>query len=143
MAVRQAGAHRVVQVIMAEIQVIHDGERRGRAIDPGDRDRPVQRHHRCRREHRELIVQRHDLVPAGAAASAAPACTALIAAWIWYGPAGCSQAPPDDGPAPGDEGAVPQRPVLIGQSAVPAGTRGPARLGEQHQREQVQHIVSS
>ena len=82
-----------------------------------------------------------------AAASAAPACTALIAAWIWYGPGRLrrrhrrTMAWP-----PGDEGAIPQRPVLIcqqHQSAVPAGTRGPARLGEQYQREQPQHIVSS
>ena len=41
-AAQQVGADRVIQVIIAEIQVIHDGERRGRAIDLGDRDRPVQ-----------------------------------------------------------------------------------------------------
>jgi hypothetical protein len=87
------GADRVIQVIVAEIQVIHDGERRGRAIDLGDRDRPVQRHHRRPREHRELVVQRHDLVSAGAAASAAPACTALTAAWIWYGPSRLRRRP--------------------------------------------------
>lgn len=71
-----------------------------------------------------------------AAASGASLWTALIAAWI------CLVAPealPDDGLAFGDQASIPEAAVLVGQQhegAVRGRACGPARLDEQHEREQ-------
>ena len=70
-----------------------------------------------RRDPLEQPVEREDLRPVGVLARRrASACTAAIAACSWYGPSGAArQRVRDQRDALGDQRAVPQRAVLLGQ----------------------------
>ena len=69
----------------------------------------------------------------------------MIAAWIWYGPGRVApQARPHEVLALGDQGAVPQAAVLVGQQhqrSVGGDAGGPPRLAQQQQGEQAERFA--
>jgi hypothetical protein len=123
----------VEQVIPAQIQAVHDGEPGGRAFDLGHRDGSVERDHRIRRDHHELVIQGQDLSPVGDGRGDGVAVHGvdrrLDLVRTGLDPCPAPQAAPDEGLPLGDERGVPAGPVLVGeqhQGAVRAGPRGPA-----------------
>lgn len=117
-------------VVPAEINAVHDGERGGRILDFGHGDGTVERDHRARRDHHELVVQLQNLSPVGSrrhrriTVHGADRRLDLVRA----GPV-TPQASPDQVLPFGDEGAVPAGPVLVGQrhqGIIHAGPRRPA-----------------
>ena len=124
---QQVGAHGVqIAVAAAGPAPPTRSQRHGRAGHLGHRDRPVQRHDRRRRHRQQLVVERDDLRPVGVAgASAASLCTALIAAWSWYGPGLVApQARADQRLPLGDQR---RRPTATGPGRRAAPGRRPAR----------------
>jgi hypothetical protein len=141
---QQVGADRVEQVVPVQVQLVYEGQRGGWAVQFGHCHRPVERHHRARRDDQQLVVEAQDLVPVGrgrdgrVTVDGADRGLDLVGAGLT-----AAQALPDQGLALGDQRAVPARPVLVGEQHQPAvrGRAGrPARLGEQHQREQPGHL---
>ena len=59
----------MVEVVVLEGQRVDQLERLPRAVDLRDRDGPVERDDRGRREDEELVVEREDLFPVGVGCS--------------------------------------------------------------------------
>src|ERR671922_90515 len=103
-------------------------------------DRPVESYYRARGDREELVVEREDLPPVGVGCRRRVAVDGVDRRLDLVGtrPAQ-SEAPPDEGLAFRDELTIPKAAVLIGKQhevAVRRGPGGPARLDEQHEREQ-------
>ncbi len=143
----QVGADGVEQVVPAQVgrgQAVDQIEGHRRAVDLGHRDGAVECDHRAWRDREQLVVQPQDLVPVGVGSGRRVAVHRvdgrldLVRAGLVT-----PQALPDDGLPLGDEHAVPACPVLVGeqhQRAVRGRPGGPPRLGQQHQREQPEHL---
>ena len=80
---QEVGSGGVPRVISGEGERVDDRQRDIWAIELGDRDRPVERDDRGRRDGEQLVVQRDDLRPVGVARVVASVWTALIAAMSW------------------------------------------------------------
>ena len=110
----------------------------------GHRDTAVERHDRRRRDHRELVIQREDLPPVGAAGRrrvgvhGADRRLQLVRPGLVAAQARAHQIL-----ALADQGPVPPAAVLVGQPdqrAVGGGAGRAARLGQQQQRHQAEHL---
>jgi hypothetical protein len=67
-------------------------------------------------------VKREDLPPVGLLGARASLCTALIAAWIWYGPAGSRESTAHQRLAFVDLRPIPALAVLVGEPHDRAGS---------------------
>ena len=80
----QIGSGGVEGVVAVQVQLVHQRERGGRAVDLADGDGAVEGDDRGRGDREQLVVEGDDLRPVGLlGGSAASACTALMAAWSW------------------------------------------------------------
>src|SRR5919108_1090578 len=139
-APQEVGADRMEQVIAVEVEVVDERQRRIRSLDLRHGDRPVESYYRARGDREELVVEREDLPPVGVGCRRRVAVDGVDRRLDLVGtrPAQ-SEAPPDEGLAFRDELTIPKAAVLIGKQhevAVRRGPGGPARLDEQHEREQ-------
>ena len=139
-ASKKVRADGVEQVVCAEVEAVDEGERCIRSLDLGHRHRAVEGHDRAQGERQQLVVQLQDLPPVGGGGGRRVAVDGvdrrldLIRAGLV-----ATEALPDDGLAFGDQASIPEAAVLVGQQhevAVRGRARGPARLDEQHEREQ-------
>ena len=113
---QQVGADGVEEVVAVEVELVDERERGLRPVDLGDRDGAVERDDRARREREELVVERRICRQSVSAAARASLWTALIAAWIWYGPGWLRRRhAPDERLALGDQVAIPAAAVLVGE----------------------------
>ena len=130
----QVGADGVEQVVALEGEAVDEAQRRVRPVDLGHRDGAVEGHDRARGERQQLVVE----LQRSAASRSRPRVgaslwTALIAAWIWYGP-GWLRAQARAARSPGPRRSAPrsQRPRSWSASSTRSpsgvGAGGPARL---------------
>ena len=142
---QEFGPGRVPVLVVRQVELVHDGQRRGRAVGFGDRDRPVQPDHRGAGQLGEPGVEHRDLRPVELLLGLQGGDRRLNN--VRPGPAlGVGEGSVEQGPALGDLPPVPPRPVLIGQqdqvlAVFISGEPGlPARVVQQHQRQQAEHF---
>ena len=142
-----SAAGRVEVQVAAELvgQRIHGGEAGTRAGDLGDGDGPVEGDDRRWRHGEELVVQRQHLGPVGVHRGGCIAVHGVDRRLDLVRPrCVASQTGAHEVLALGDQSAIPQAAVLVGQQhqrAVGGDTSGPSRLTEQQQREQADRLA--
>ena len=126
------------KVVGVKVQRVDEGERRGWPVDLDHRNSTVEGDDPIRLVGQQLVIELHDLRPVrgkhirGVAVNGVDSRLDLKGAGLT-----AAQASPEDRLALGDEVAIPEVAVLVGQShqvAVGARAGGPARLDEQHER---------
>lgn len=144
-APQQVRPHRVVDVQPLEPQGVHRRERDRRTLDLRERDGTVQRHDRGRRDREQVVVEREDLRPVRRGDVRAVRVHRLDRGLeLVRARPPAAQAPPHELEPLRDERRVPRRPVLLGQrdeGPVGRDPGGPARVHEQHEREQPHDLL--
>ncbi|KUO15622.1 hypothetical protein AQJ91_40640 [Streptomyces dysideae] len=131
-------------VVLVEAEGVHEVEGLPRALGLGHGDRTVQGHDGTRGDGHELVVQLPDLPPVRVPRARRVASHGLDGGLDLVRPGPVPAQTTADQRLPlGDQVAVPAPPVLPGQRnqhTVFVLPCGPARLDEEHQREQAGHL---
>ena len=119
-AAEEVGAHGVESVVVGEVELVDEGQRRRGAVDLGDRDGAVERHDRGRLQGQQVVVERDDLPPVGRLGGRGIAvdCVDRGLELVGAGLVAAQAAAKDRLPLL-DEGAVPAAAVLVGERDEP------------------------